>query len=304
MTLPGPGEYHIVPGRGSIPLLGSDRTATFEPGPNQLDWSIDGGRVVVELVNWDKSSPVTLQLNELEHELNRNTESEFSVQLSDPHPVVLDGIGFGGYRIKARQRRPEGDVLVSEAREFTIAENDPSEELELTLGRYDARLVLRTPGGSPVRSAEVLSPTLTSLEEVKPGVFVLSGDEVVPGEVIQIFAAGFAPTCRLAPKSGAEVVVVVNEGAPTLVKFTHPLATRPTDITRAPGRLIVPQAGCSVLLNRAEYVASGYEPDGTFLFYFPHFPRHPAPQFQWGGSLVTGARGADGVLRVLMPEKR
>jgi hypothetical protein len=304
VTLAGPGEYRVVPRRGSHSLLGSDRTAIFEPGPNEFNWSIDGGSVAFELVNWDKSSPVTVQLRRLQHELelNRNTQSEFRVDVSDRHPVVLDGIGFGSYEVQARQRRPDGEVLVSKVRQFKVDEASPPQEIDLTLERYEGRLLLRTSSGVPVRGATAWINTVIQLDETEPGVFVFSGEQVIPGATIQIFAPGSAPTCRQAPVDGAELVVVVDPGLPTLVKFTHPRATKPTDVPWPPGELIVPEAGCSVSLRRVEHVASGYEPEHTFLFFFPHFPRHPAPVFRWGGLLVTGVRGADGVLRVIVPK--
>jgi hypothetical protein len=217
VTLPEAGQYHVVPVRRSIAILGSDRTEVFEVGPNQFDLSLEGGSVVLELVNWDKSLPVTLQLDSLQTVLGRSTQSEFSVLTTDPQPVALDGIGFGRYRVKARQRRQGGDVLVSESREFTIDENDPSEEIELRLERYDSRLVLRTSGGEPVRGATARIDSLTQLEETEPGVYEISGEKVVPGEAIQIFAVGFAPTCRVAPAAGVDLVVVADQGVPTMV---------------------------------------------------------------------------------------
>jgi hypothetical protein len=75
-------------------------------------------------------------------------------------------------------------------------------------------------------------------------------------------------------------------------------------LPRPPGDFIVPAAGCTVSLRSAEWVAGGFEPEHTFVFFFPHFPRDPAPQFRWGGVVVTGTRDAEGVIHVIIPEKR
>lgn len=195
------GTYSVTAIRSGVPLLGLAKAVHADPGSNHLDWDLPGGAVEITLDNWDRSSPVDLDLSRTRGVGEKSAfEGETRLQESTRLPLDIQGLPTGSYSIRARQRTGSGHRRVSGKEDFEISDRRAKAVVHLSLSDYDALVLLRDPTGLPVSGAQV-TDGYRSVTEDSPGEYRLGGD-AGPGTFLEIRAPNLAQVCRKAPDSG------------------------------------------------------------------------------------------------------
>jgi hypothetical protein len=267
--LPGPGAFGVVFKLGRFPLLGNDRQVQVVEGDNQRDWVMRGGLVKINLSGWDASSsgPLSLGLFRL-----TTTKEGGMVRTGfgiSPYelPVVLEGIGFGEYRIEARQRMsPRPDKLAGGL--VTLDGDHMQASIDLDLKERHTVLRVVDAFGSPITGAILADNGSTAgldKKEIGPGTFLV--DNAVPATRVTVSASGFVPVCRTLPDD-PEVEIVLDTGVPIQVRFVGT-----GNLPYPPGRLRWDGSDCSTPLRSLEYRKLGVQADGNVAFLLTNFPR-------------------------------
>jgi hypothetical protein len=279
LSVPAPGSYRAILRVNGMTVLGVERLLTVEPGINVLNWDVPAGALSVQILNWDRSSPVTIVFRmKTAKSPGGLIEATYVVEPSDRLPVALDTLGFQKYLVRAEQQRPADDRWVSPIVEVDIVGGTVKSGITLELRSYRTAVEVRDEFGAPVTNAMVTIGQGAALKEVEPGTFELSGTQAHPGAALLVSASGFAPRCTTASPSGS-TVVRLERGRRVRFVFTDAIGQLPGP----PGSLIWPGSNCLVPLNRFAYrFISADKERGIWTFDIGNLPQVPAVSALWG----------------------
>jgi hypothetical protein len=300
--LPRSGEYRALLGGGPLPILGAERVLMAQDGFNRLDWNIDGGSVTVTIENWDRSTPIHLQLKIAEPQYPQGAllaiAGDSVVEPNQQTPFTVSGLAFGEFVIEGVQRRQGAEDLTTGPQSFRLSSDEPKTAVTLNLQAYSAAIRLTSSSGAPLSGAAVTSMD-GRLLELSPGVYRMTARLGSAGTPLQIRASGYAPTCVLAPRHDATETVPVRAGRQVIVRmlWNEPIAGR-----ALPGELHWSGMGCWVPLQGFSYQLRGAT-QGSAEFMFLDLPAGVPLTYRIPGffppTLLTP--GPDGVITIQLP---
>ena len=297
--LPEAGTYLVNLRIGNMIVLGHQRSFTAQEGFNQLDWDIDGALVRVNVADWDKSAPLSLELRRSgATTIGEPTATEWRLDAATATlPFVVPGLAGGSYRIQAWLRdRGRVPPMVSDVVRFEIRDGDVVRDLELALQPLLARVTLRDESSAPISGA-VVGTRHGPMRETERGVYVAGDLPVGSGSEIDISASGFSPICRVLP-TGGTLAAVMRRGATRVVEFVgEPELPRPV------GSIFWPDSDCGVPLSQFSWTLVGRDRDARMVrFEIQSFPR--ASHFTWlpavGYRPVSVAADQPGIVRLVI----
>jgi len=267
LTAGRPGAFHVRFSNDRITLMGQERISELFEGWNEANWSLTGGVITVNVLGWDRSSDLLLSISggnmgPLAAQGARLLSQTRVIDRARSLPIRLFGMGWGDYRLSARQRRSGLGDKLSVKVAASVGEQTPASEVTLDLTENSAVLRVIDERGAPV-SARVVAGD-GPLAELEPGLFSLSSTH--PGTDLTVEAPGFVPACRITPPSGT-LTVTLDTGRRAEVEFSAGMASG------VPEALLFPSGSdCPVFLWALPYQAIGKDDVGATRFSMGTFP--------------------------------
>jgi hypothetical protein len=243
---------YVVTLRGES-LAPQRKKVTLRDGDNEVNWSFNGATLTVRLKGWDHATPAFVNISSSSLQLS----ASFQLNPWDEPVLTRNGLGFGLYRVSARQ----GRFVTPADKEIALDKDHPNGELDLELVSSQSILVVRDIAGNPVSGARIVG-LFPQPRQIEPGYYELLG--IVPGTPLIIKPpAGLAPVCKRALLD-KNVEVTLVPGSSVAAKVADPsiqaLTLNAGSITGIPG------SDCAVPLADFQWMhVSTRGPESIFI---------------------------------------